>query len=132
VATLDRAIAAEERIVATYQTALAGPAGPAGMRALLETVLGEHQAHLAQLRSQLVVPRGSRSAVARPSSSPPVPALPGQPAGLLAALAAAERGAAARLLHQLVTAPPSLAQLLASIGAAEAAHVVLLTRPRLP
>ena len=53
--------------------------------------------------------------------------LPAAPQQLAAYLAAAERQAAARLERQLLSAPPSLAQLLASISAAEATHVPVLT-----
>jgi hypothetical protein len=46
---------------------------------------------------------------------------------VLAALRAAERHASARLLDQLAAAPPSLAQLLASISASEATHAAILS-----
>jgi hypothetical protein len=132
VTTLDRVIAAETLMVARYQGALAALADAAHQgkaRTLLESVLAEHQAHLAQLRSSLVVPRGSAFRPRKVSHA--TPALPGQPREILAALAAAERDAAASLLRAVIAVPAAPAQLLASIGAAEAAHVVLLTRPGL-
>jgi len=132
VTTLDRVIAAEELMVARYQAALAllpSTARPGRARPLMATVLADHAAHLAQLRSRLIVPRGSGYWPRRHHSA--APALPGQPHEILAALAGAERDAAASLLRELIALPASLAQLLASIGAAEAAHVVLLTWPGL-
>ena len=61
----------------------------------------------------------------------PVPAGPGSvPSGAAAAipfLQAAERAAAATLLHQLAAVSPSLAQLMASVAASEATHVAALT-----
>jgi hypothetical protein len=132
VTTLDRVIAAEELMVARYQAAVAGlPAAARASRArpLVEAVLADHHAHLAQLRSRLIVPRGSP--YRRRRHQPAAPTLPAQPREMLAALAGAERDAAASLLHDVVAVPASLAQLLASIGAAEAAHAVLLTRPGL-
>ena len=60
-----------------------------------------------------------------------VPAGPGSvPSGAAAAipfLQAAERAAAATLLHQLAAVSPSLAQLMASVAASEATHVAALT-----
>lgn len=119
-------------MVARYEAALARSATwsrTARTRPLLEAVLADHQAHLAQLRSRLIVPRGS--AYQRRKHQPEAPSLPGLPREILAALAGAESDAAASLLHDVVAVPAALAQLLASIGAAEAAHVVLLTRPGL-
>jgi hypothetical protein len=52
------------------------------------------------------------------------------PSGAAAAipfLQAAERAAAATLLHQLAAVSPSLAQLMASVAASEATHVAALT-----
>jgi hypothetical protein len=129
VTTLDRVIAAEELMVARYQAALAGLPSTARARPLVATVLADHEAHLAQLRSRLIVPRGSAFRPRR--RQPAAPTLPAQPREILAVLAGAERAAAASLLHDVIAVPASLAQLLASIGAAEAAHVVLLTRPGL-
>ena len=60
------------------------------------------------------------------SSTGPDGGLPADPAQALQFLAAAERAAAVRLGRELLTAPPSLAQLLASISAAEATHVPVL------
>jgi hypothetical protein len=136
---LDHAIAAEAAMVATYHSALAGlaaaaPAGPAHARRarvrvgdLLATLLAEHEAHLTQMRSRLILPH--RLAGATPSARPSAQQLPAEPRQLAQALAAAEQAAAARLLRQLTTVPAALAQLMASVGAAEAAHAALLTRP---
>jgi len=90
----------------------------------LEPMLAEHRAHLAQLRSRLVVP-----ADASPSPSeraPTAPAAPADPGAAAAYLRAAEQAAAAAMLDRLPHAPASLAQLLASISASEATHVPVL------
>ena len=52
--------------------------------------------------------------------------VPGTPAAARAYLRHAEEAAAQALLGQLTAAPPSLAQLLASIAASEATHALLL------
>jgi hypothetical protein len=132
VVSLDHAITAEELMVARYQTALGVLTGRPHITALLAALLAEHQAHLVQLRSRLILP--PRLATDSPSPSPssqPVPVPP--PAGVtqvLAELTAAERAACARLARQLLDAPPELAQLMASIGASEATHIVVLARAR--
>ncbi len=129
VALLQTAITAEELMVARYQAAISSTPGSAaaGLAAELSTLLGQHHAHLAQLRSRLTVPAGSPYQPREGARGAPVPKLPAAPQQLAAYLAAAERQAAARLERQLLSAPPSLAQLLASISAAEATHVPVLT-----
>lgn len=138
VVTLDHAIAAEELMVARYELAVSEAAtfatpttrsGQARLTTLLSELLAEHRAHLTALRSRLVLP--PRLATAKPRPSPVPPALPADRHGLLAELAAAERAACASLMTQLLDVPPALAQLMASIGASEATHVVVLTRTRL-
>jgi hypothetical protein len=86
-------------------------------------VAAEHAAHLRQLRSRLILPPRPAGARARH----PLPALPAAEPALLAALAVAEQEASARLLRQLLEAPPALAQLMASIAASEAVHAVVLS-----
>jgi hypothetical protein len=56
--------------------------------------------------------------------------VPGTRAGALAYLRDAENAAAASLLAHLDAAPPSLAQLLASISASEATHALVLGQGR--
>jgi hypothetical protein len=53
-------------------------------------------------------------------------AVPGTPAAARAYLRRAEQAAAQALMGKLTAAPPSLAQLLASIAASEATHALLL------
>lgn len=137
VVTLDDAIDAEELMVARYQSAqgvlaasggTASPAKP-GTRALVADLLAEHQAHLRQLRARLVLPPRLATASPRPSPTPrPVPS--GQHR-ILTELATAEAAASDRLIGQLAHVPPELAQLMASIAASEAVHVVLLRRGRI-
>lgn len=126
VVALDHAIAAEELMVARYAEALSAVAGGGHLAAVLSAVHAEHQRHLAALRSRLVLPR--RLATAPPKPSPTAPALPAGRHAMLAALTTAEKAAARRLRTQLAGVPAPLAQLMASIGAAEAAHVVLLAQ----
>jgi hypothetical protein len=126
VTLLQDAIRAEELMIARYGAAIRALRGsqPALVSVLLP-LLAQHDAHLAQLRSRLIVP-----ASAAPSASlaprQPASALPAGPQQAVAYLQAAEHDWAARLLHQLLSAPPSLAQLLASISASEATHVPAL------
>jgi hypothetical protein len=119
---LHAAIAAEQAMVSRYHAGLAQASG-SGATSTLTGILAEHQQHLAQLTARLVVPAGSS----------PIPGIPAPTAGVgtglaaaLRALETAEQDASARLATQLLAAPPSLAQLLASIGASEATHVPVL------
>jgi hypothetical protein len=131
VVTLRDAIAAEELMVGRYESAQSAlsASGGAGARSLVADLLAEHQAHLLQLRARLVLP--PRLATASPRPSPTPPPLPHPPHRMLMALATAEAAASDRLLGQLARVPPELAQLMASIAASEAAHVVLLRRGRI-
>ncbi|MFF5161155.1 hypothetical protein ACFY3N_33935 [Streptomyces sp. NPDC000348] len=63
-------------------------------------------------------------------SAPPPAAVPAKERDALAGLAAAEREVAGRLTEALLDAPGELARLLASVAAAGAAHVYLLTEAR--
>lgn len=122
-------IEAKERVVALYSSAASDRLVPFRER---------HEAHLAELRRRLP-PTASASAAASPSSpghSSPEPATPpGGPASgqgekvSLRSLRELEREAAALRVRQLDGASPSLAQLIASIGACEAAHALALSRP---
>lgn len=138
VVVLEHAIAAEELLIARYQAALAalpadsgtgGANGGQRSRVVVSEVLAEHQAHLAQLRARLILP--PRLATASPRPSPTPPALPAGRHRMLSGLAAAESAASDRLIAQLAAVPPELAQLMASIAAAEATHAVLLGFGRL-
>jgi hypothetical protein len=128
VVTLREAIAAEQLMI-THYTAVLHEARAAGgsagsLAAALDPLLAEHRAHLAQLRSRLIVPSGGPATPrARPSPTATVPATP---AGGVAFLRAAEQAAATAMLSRLRGAPASLAQLFASIGASEATHVPVL------
>ena len=122
VGILKQAITAESAMVDRYTAALA--ACPA-LRGQLSPLLGEHRQHLDQLRARLAVPAGALpSASAVPS--PARPRLPAGQAATLAWLRTAEHGAAADAVRRLAGVSPSLAQLLASIGASEASHLTFL------
>ena len=126
VRTLRAAITAEEHLVTTY--AAAGSPASAGAdreTAVLAAVLAEHRQHLSQLKSRLVETAAQRSAAAA-SAGPSGSVGPGAPPPDIAQLEQAEAAASDRLIGQLGGLPPSLAQLFASIAAAEATHVPLL------
>ncbi len=100
---------------------------PTALIAVLEPVLAEHRAHLAQLHSRLIVPAGSRAAEPAASGrSAAGTAVPSAPEAAVAFLRAAEQAAATALLDWLPHVPGSLAQLFASISASEATHVPVL------
>lgn len=139
VVALERAISAEELMVARYASALSPLTGSGGTGtqsasaaeraiAVVSAIRAEHEAHLAQLRARLVLP--ARLATARPRPGPTPPPVPAGWRNILAALATAETAASDRLIGWVPGAPPTLAQLLASIAASEAAHVVLLDHPK--
>jgi hypothetical protein len=142
VVTLEHAIDAEELMVARYRSAVtaltaltagtgqgsaAGTGKSARAKAEVEGILRQHQAHLAQLKSRLVLPQ--RLATAKPRPSPTPPPVPSGRHAILAELTTAEATASDRLIGWLADVPPALAQLMASIAASEAAHVVLLGHP---
>jgi hypothetical protein len=125
---LQAVIAAEERLVALYESVLAGSrrSGSGGGGAVLSSLLAQHRQHLAELKGWLIVPPGaaasrSPSATAFPSPSPSV----GGP-DPIALLRAAERDSAATLVRQLTAVEPALAQLFASIAASDVTHVTAL------
>ena len=130
VGLLQAAIAAEQLLVSQYAAVLRGLTSPgagasATLTAALEPLLGQHRAHLAELRSRLIVPAGGAS----PSPSARVthaPAVPAAPAAAVAFLRDAEQAAATAMLGRLPGASASLAQLFASISASEATHVPVL------
>ena len=121
VLTLQAVIAAEENMIDLYRLAISGDSGTSRARTL-RSLLGQHQQHLVQLKARLIVPPGA-SASPSPSSASPSPRAS---TVSIARLRAAERASAADLVRRLATAPPALAQLLASIAASDATHVTAL------
>jgi hypothetical protein len=104
------AVERERTLLAAYDDVLArGGARAAALRPLRE----EHASHLAALDPALAVPT-------------PAPAPSAAPASTVARLRAAEREAAAAHAADAVPASRGLAALLASLAAAEAAHLVAL------
>jgi hypothetical protein len=122
VVTLQAVIAAERAMIALYQVAVHSDPRPADRARGLEGLLGQHRQHLGQLLARLVVPSGAPSASFSPSTSP----ITGPGRVTIAQLRAAERASATDLVRRLVTVPPALAQLFASIAASDATHVVAL------
>jgi hypothetical protein len=124
VLTLQAVIAAEERLVDMYRTALDVDPGTAARSRVLRSLLTQHEQHLAQLRARLIEPAGTS---ATPSASVTGGTIGPGPAGLSTAqLRAAERASAAGLVQRLATVEPALAQLFASIAASDATHVTVL------
>ena len=121
VITLQEAIKAERAMIALYQAAVNGGTRPART---LEGLLAEHRQHLSRLQARLVLPPGSGSASPSSSSSPSSSRARGRVT--IAQLRAAERASATDLVRRLVSVPPALAQLFASIAASDATHVVAL------
>ena len=125
VVTLREAIGAEQLMITHYTAVLHGAGSAGSLAAALDPLLAEHRAHLAQLRSRLIVPAGSKASPATPRGQTPAPAPSGVSAGV-AFLRTAEQDSATAMQERLRGAPSSLAQLFASIGASEATHVPVL------
>jgi hypothetical protein len=123
VTTLREAIAAEQLMVDRYTAVLRNAGGT--LATALQPLLDEHRAHLAQLRSRLAVPPGSRYRLPAPSARASA-AVPAAASADIAFLRSAEQAAAAAMLGRVRRAPGSLAQLFASISASEATHVPAL------
>ncbi|MEU6738354.1 twin-arginine translocation signal domain-containing protein [Streptosporangium sandarakinum] len=125
---LKQLIADKERIIGLYASAPSAKLLPFRRR---------HEAHLAELRRRLPPAARGAGASATPGPSggaaPSAPSASGtpapQPRASLRSLRAAERKAADSRPRQAEGASPALAQLVASIGACEAAHAVALARP---
>jgi len=131
VAVLRDAIAGETLMISRYHAILA--AAPA-LTGSLGPLLDQHGEHLARLRARLIEPSvgGQPGRSPAPAGSPRATQVPSTPAAARAYLRQAEQAAATALLAKLTTAPPALAQLLASIAASEATHALLLTPGRRP
>ena len=129
VALLAEAIAAEQVMISRYESVITGfpSLGPA-----LTPVLGQHREHLAALRERLVVPPGIATPTARPAPPAGGPPVRSGADAALAYLRTVEDERAAALVRRLPVATPSLAQLLASIGASEASHAAVLSHPGRP
>jgi hypothetical protein len=119
VITLQAVIAAEANLIDLYHAAVGGD--PRGT----DTLLTQHEQHLAQLKARLVLPSATSPAAA--PGRPPPGAAPVAPARVtVARLLGAERASAAGLVRQLAGVEPALAQLFASIAACHATHVAAL------
>ncbi|CAL9544955.1 hypothetical protein SUDANB58_04327 [Streptomyces sp. enrichment culture] len=118
-----RAARDSERLAARYDAVIAAHPGLAGrLRPLREEVVRHAQAFGGTPAA------GPQASPARVSPSPsPSAAVPGDEKEALAELAAAERALADRRAGALADVPGELARLLASVAAAGAAHVYLLT-----
>jgi hypothetical protein len=128
VGALHDVIDAEYTMISKYTAVLAAFPALAGT---MSPLLAQHREHLAALQARLVIPPGTSPAQAASATARPRPRRPRVPSSQAAAasyLRGAEQDQAAALAHRVAGVPPSLAQLLASIGACEAAHAALLGR----
>jgi hypothetical protein len=124
VLTLQAVIAAEENMIDLYHLAITGDSGTTQARTL-RSLLAQHQQHLVQLKARLI-PGGSGGNGFPPGAGGSGESSPRASTVSIAGLRAAERASAADLVRRLATAPPALAQLLASIAASDATHVTAL------
>jgi hypothetical protein len=114
-------IADKERTIAVYSALITG--GDAELVPFRE----RHQAHLNELRKRLPASAASPAASVTPSTSGSATPAAGMS---LSRLRDAERRSASQRTRQIAGVSPALAQLIASIGACEAAHAVALPRSR--
>lgn len=114
-------IADKERTIAVYSALITG--GDAELVPFRE----RHQAHLNELRKRLPASAASPAASVTPSASGSATPAAGMS---LSRLRDAERRSASQRTRQIAGVSPALAQLIASIGACEAAHAVALPRSR--
>jgi rubrerythrin len=121
---LRTAIGAERALIAAYRAAAPHVSAGTSVSAALAALVAEHEQHLTQLTSRLIVPAGSADSAPVKAATPV--SIPAGVPSALSALAEAEQAAAQRLATQLLEMPASLAQLLASISASEATHVPVL------
>ncbi|GLW98026.1 hypothetical protein [Microtetraspora sp. NBRC 16547] len=125
-------IADKERTVDLYRrAALSQPRSATALQPFAQ----RHLAHLAAMRRML--PQGAEASALAPSASAatsataaPSPSPSASTGVSLAELRGAERRAAAARPGQMAGASPALSQLLASVGACEAVHVIALGRLR--
>src|SRR5215469_3693311 len=120
-----RAVAAEQNLTWIYAKVMAVYSG---LAAELGPLHADHQAHLVQLRAQVIEPPGSPPPGSQPTATPTGgPHVAGPEAAALAQLRAAEQAAVSAQMSRLAAAPASLAQLYASIAACESTHVSVLS-----
>ncbi|MBB5133212.1 hypothetical protein HNP84_002933 [Thermocatellispora tengchongensis] len=129
-------VAGKAETVALYSAAIAAGETPGEE---LRPYLERHQAHLTELKRRLPPGVAAPTGAATPTTATPAPSASPHPSGSpsatpsgqavsLSRLRQVERESAAARAEQLQSASPALAQLLASIGACEAAHAVALAR----
>ena len=117
------AIAVEAQLIARYGDVLA--ANPA-LAPTLRPLLAHHHEHLARLPAHRDDEPGAQPLPTPRATPRPTGQVPGTHGAALGYLRDAEDAASGALLTHLATAPPSLAQLLASISASEATHALIL------
>ena len=124
VTVVTAAIAVETQLIARYGEVLAASPGLGPAR---RPLLAHQHEPRTRLRARLIVPVGGQPLPTPRATARRTARVPGSPAAALGYLRDAEDAAAGALLAHLATAPPSLAQLLASISASEATHALILS-----
>lgn len=119
IAIIKRALAAEDALLSAYAKATHRRHA---LRKRLAPYVQQHRTHRAKLAARLPQHAGTSSSPTRSPAPKPSPAVRGNRAGLLKA----EHAAAGDRVDDAMHASPTLAELLASIGACEAAHATLL------
>ncbi len=121
VVTLQAVITAEQAMIRLYELAVDGNVATARARGL-DGLLAQHRQHLGLLQARLILPSAAPAATPSGASAGAV-----RGPVTIARLRAAERASAVDLVRRLVTVPPALAQLFASIAASDATHAVALS-----
>ncbi|UCM90789.1 hypothetical protein [Streptomyces marincola] len=121
-----RAARASSALLARYDATSAAHPALAGPLAPFRDIVTAHLRALTEADAASAAPDDGVGA----GPEGDVPRVPGEPAGAVSALAAAERQAAEERLRTLADAPPELARLLAALAAAGAAQAHLLGEVR--
>ncbi len=125
-----RAAGDSRELAERYDAVVAAHPGLAGRLAPLRAEVAAHARAFGEGGAAKASPSPSPSGSGTAAASSPAPtraAVPVKEKDALAELAAAEREIADRRTRELLEAPDELARLLASVAAAGAAHVYLLT-----
>ena len=124
--TLQAVIAAEQAMIALYQAAVHSDLRPAAGSAAWKGCSPSTGSISASSWPGWSCPRERRPRRSPRAPRPRRSSITGPGRVTIAQLRAAERASATDLVRRLVTVPPALAQLFASIAASDATHVVAL------
>ncbi|MFF4601181.1 hypothetical protein ACFY12_00275 [Streptomyces sp. NPDC001339] len=122
----ERAARDSTALLARYDATLA--AHPA-LAERLRPLRSEVAAHARAFTDDGATPSAGGAPSGEPVHKAGTPSVPGEEQAARSALADAERRLSGTRTRELLTAPPELARLLASVAASGAAHAYLLTEP---